>query len=298
MRFVRVAAFAVMPSLALLTTTAFAATGCWYPNEAKAAQLRDFHSSLMVGTLQCRMSNPEAVSRYNDFVVKQRGLLDANAQILKAHFVRENGVDAQGAYDRYATALANEQSKKHVDQGLCATVDMYVRTATSASHPDLLVMAQSLSQAPASSATCPPSSYTSYEADKPKPADVTVAPTAAVEAKPAEAVVMADAPADPAGVVVVHRGVTAAEPVAVAATPAAAEAAPAAAAAPATASREDALQAAVVALQAAATALQAASASDAPAKAAAATDAKPVQTVSTVKVEDAPVVPPKEETKP
>src|SRR5687768_571150 len=94
MRFVRVAALAVLPSLALVTTTTAAnATGsCWYPNEAKAAQLRDFQIRLMVGTLQCRSKNSAAVELYNAFIIKQRGLLDSNAQVLKTHFVRENGI--------------------------------------------------------------------------------------------------------------------------------------------------------------------------------------------------------------
>jgi hypothetical protein len=297
MRFVRVAALAATASLTLLTTTAYAAPSCWYPNEAKAAQLRDFHAMLMVGTLQCRTSNKFAIERYNDFVATQRGLLDANSSILKAHFLREHGIqDGQGAYDRYATSLANNQSAKADDPGFCSTIDTFIRMATAASQPDLLILAQSISPAPASG-PCSPTNYAATESATPAG---TATATVAATAEPAAAVASAAAPA-PELEVKTAATETAAGAVVIPAVAAAPEAAKtedakaATAAAPAV-SREDALQAAVVALQSAAAALQAASASTPAADPA--PPAKSVQTVAAVKVEDAPIVPPKEETKP
>lgn len=302
MRFARVAALAALPSLALLTTTAFAAPSCWYPNEVKAAQLRDFHAMLMVGTLQCRTSNKFAIERYNDFVSTQRGLLDANSNVLKAHFLREHGIqDGQGAYDRYATSLANNQSARASDAGFCSTIDTFIRMATAASQPDLLILAQSISTAPESGA-CPPANYAATEPAAPKDDS-----TAAVATEPATAAVAVAAPSDAKAAVA---AAPAAE-TALATAPAKAEPAPspvpdapkvaqtAAEAKPAAppVSREDALQAAVVALQSAAAALQAANTSAAPTEAAPAQEAK-AQTVAIVKVEDAPVVAPKEETTP
>jgi len=259
MRFVHVAALAALPSLALLSSTAYAADSCWYPNEAKAAQLRDFHTMLMVGALQCRVSNPQSIVLYNEFVGKQRGALDANAAILKTHFLREEGIQlGQSAYDRFATSRANGHSAKASAPDFCGNVDSFMRMATAASQPDLLILAQSLSPAPASGA-CPPSNYAASE-----PVAVATA------AEPAVATATTAAVVTPAVATVPAADKTAAAEPAVAET---------VAAVPAPVSREDAMQAAVVALQSAAAALQA---------------ANPVQTVAAVKIEDAPVVPPKE----
>src|SRR5687767_12274353 len=108
MRPVLVTAFAVVSSIALFTSNAQASTECWYPNEAKASMLRDFHAMLMVGALQCRGTNNLAIEQYNRFVTTHSGLLNANAQVLKVHFQRESGAQqAQFAYDRYVTSLAN-----------------------------------------------------------------------------------------------------------------------------------------------------------------------------------------------
>lgn len=287
MRFVRVAALAALPSLALFTANAAAATGCWYPNEAKAAQLRDFQIRLMVGTLQCRSKNSAAVELYNAFITKQRGLLDSNAQVLKTRFLRESGADAQRAYDRYATALANGNSANSDSADHCAKVDTLVRTATAASQPDLLILAQSMSTAPASEA-CPPSNYVLAEAKAVEaPAAATTAPA------PVEAVAAAAAPeATVQPAVATDAPLTPPEPAKAVEAPKV-EPAVVPAAAPAPASREDALQAAIVALQSATAALQAASASATTADAKPDPAPKQAQAV-VIKVQDAPVVPPKE----
>jgi hypothetical protein len=88
----RMAVVAAMSSLALMSSPVLA-ENCWYPHEMRAAQLRDFQSMLMVGTLQCKGANSAAVESYNRFVTKQRGLLDANNYVLKAHFLREAGIE-------------------------------------------------------------------------------------------------------------------------------------------------------------------------------------------------------------
>lgn len=194
MRFARVAALAVLPSLALFTSNAYASDSCWYPNEVKAAQLRDLQIKLMVGTLQCRSKNSSAVGQYNAFITKQRGLLDANAQILKTRFLRENGAKyGQAAYDRYATALANENSADSGASDYCANIDTLIRMATAASQPDLLVLAQTMSVAPVSG-PCSPSYYALAEGKVVEQPSVT--PPAAVEtARPAPVGTAAAAPA-------------------------------------------------------------------------------------------------------
>jgi hypothetical protein len=123
---------------------------------------------VMVGTLQCRHSNPFAVERYNEFVERHRGFLDANARILKAHFAREAAyVPVQDAYDKYATKLSNIQSAQNsLDPDFCGRVDLLVRTAASSSQSDLLSLAQAVADEPVSG-PCAPSGYAAAEPAKP-----------------------------------------------------------------------------------------------------------------------------------
>jgi hypothetical protein len=123
---------------------------------------------VMVGTLQCRHSNPFAVERYNEFVERHRGFLDANARILKAHFAREAAyVPVQDAYDKYATELSNIQSAQNsLDPDFCGRVDLLVRTAASSSQSDLLSLAQAVADEPVSG-PCAPSGYAAAEPAKP-----------------------------------------------------------------------------------------------------------------------------------
>lgn len=182
------AVVAAMSSLALMTSPVLA-ENCWYPHEMRAAQLRDFQSMLMVGTLQCKGANSGAVESYNRFVTKQRGLLDANNYVLKAHFLREEGIEKGGAaYDGYATSLANNRAARLGDPAFCPTVDTFVTLAEAASAPELQRLAEMVSEAPASG-TCPPSSY---YAGTGGPATVTV------ETPAVQAAVAVETPADPA----------------------------------------------------------------------------------------------------
>ena len=112
---------------------------------------------LMVGTLQCKGANAAAVEAYNRFVTKQRGLLDANNYVLKAHFLREQGIEkGAAAYDGYATSLANNRAARLGDPAFCPTIDTFVTLAEAASAPELQRLAEMVSEAPASG-TCPPS---------------------------------------------------------------------------------------------------------------------------------------------
>lgn len=114
---------------------------------------------LMVGTLQCKGGNATAVEQYNRFVTKQRGLLDANNYVLKAHFMREAGIEnGSAAYDGYATSLANNRAARLGDPGFCPTVETFVTLAEAASAPELQRLAEMVSEPP-DSGTCPPSNW-------------------------------------------------------------------------------------------------------------------------------------------
>jgi hypothetical protein len=184
----RMAVVAAMSSLVLMSSPVLA-ENCWYPHEMRAAQLRDFQSMLMVGTLQCKGANSAAVESYNRFVTKQRGLLDANNYVLKAHFLREEGIEKGGAaYDGYATSLANNRAARLGDPAFCPTVETFATLAEAASAAELQRLAEMVSEPPASG-TCPPSNYYSGTGG---PATVTV------ETPAAQAAVAVATPADPA----------------------------------------------------------------------------------------------------
>jgi hypothetical protein len=288
----RVAAFAAMTSLVFIPSISQAASSCWYPNEARAAQVRGLQTMLMVGTLQCRRSYQASEGLYNDFVVNQRRFLDANIQILKARFTRENGEAAgQAAYDRFGTSLANQYSEQLDDPEFCRTVQQFARIAAGASRQELLELADAVA-APPASGFCRPSAYgfdqdrVSDRRDPPPPPRVAIASdvdgpapiaVAAVTATPeptlAQAAPASAAEPEPAAASDAKLELAAAAPVAAAdplpaLVPAAAKlelieqvkAEPAAS--PDSPKRGDALQAAIAALQSAVVALQAATAAE------------------------------------
>jgi hypothetical protein len=289
---IKLAAFAAMTSLALVPAIAEANSGCWYPNEARAAQLRDLQTKLMVGTLHCRRSTPSVVDHYNDFVSAKRDILEAHNQILKVRFHREEGGDlgeSQASYDRYHTDSANYFSASSSDLGAsdCRRIVSLSRMAAQMSDQDLLTLADSIVEAPASGA-CRPSNF-SYRDEPFRDARIAGAeqssPAVAgfAQAAPVSNEVALDPPAFREA---------AAEPVPVQMAdlnPQTAAVVTQAKAEPAAVSSADALKAAVVALQAATAALQAVAAA-APEAAVSVDAAAPGPSLQMV--QPAPVVPP------
>jgi hypothetical protein len=204
----------------------------------------------MVGTLKCRNVSASSVDLYNAFITKQRPILDSNSNVLKAHFMRENGISkGQAAYDKFSTVLANRHSRTPEDPEFCTTIESFSRLAAAASHDDLMVLAQSLVEAPVSSACSAARQPIVMSEAKAEPE---VVPEAVLAAAPAPA--PAPQPALAAKAAVIQQASAEADPKA-----------------PAPA-RDEALNAAIGALQAAVAALQAAS-SPGP------VEAKPEQTV-------------------
>lgn len=158
----KMAAFAVVSSLALTSTLASAREGCWYPNEAKAAQLLEFNSRLMAGAFQCRDKNPSVMAHYNTFVNNQREVLQAHDSILKARFDREAG-DKKGrgkhAYDQYlASATQHYSQTPEWNERDCARVVSLARVASQLPREELLMLSGSIVDAPLSG-PCRPSRY-------------------------------------------------------------------------------------------------------------------------------------------
>lgn len=281
MSVLRLAALAALTSLACFPSAA-RASACWYPEEARAAQVRGLQTMLMVGTLQCRHRSRLSESLYTDFILSQRGLLDANSAILKARFIRENGPGGERAYDRFGTRLANQYSERLDDPDLCATVHRLARHAAGASERELLRLADTVAEPPVSGECRPvdyayePSgrenSFARYEARRAaQPPRIAIAdhaepapPTA--NAAPVEIAGAADAAATARKLERVLEATSSAAATALPAAPAEAKVQPAAqveavpAPAPAQADRDEALRVAIAALQSAVAALQAASA--------------------------------------
>jgi len=254
MRVARRAAVTTLLSTIIMFGTNAYATSCWYPNEIKAAQLRDLHARLMVGTLHCRANNPVFESEYNDFVEHRRTVLDKNIAILKDHFQREAGEDAQIAYDRYSTVLANAQaSQDYANPDTCAQIGMLLRAAAAADDRDLLLLAQTVERVPESNG-CPAAAVATAASAPAPAAQATLAAAKPAgtppEALPGDASAIPPAPTEP-----VKTELSAATP----AAPTVATSPPASAD-----SRDQAMQAAIAALQAATVALQSVSTTPAP----------------------------------
>ncbi|HEY0413834.1 MAG TPA: hypothetical protein VGD66_11910 [Allosphingosinicella sp.] len=96
-----------------------AAMSCWNAEGAAAAQLRDLQSRLMVATLRCRAIGVDVLTAYNDFVRENRSTIQAANGVLKAQFVTGYGREGDAAYDRFATALANEYGGDATTGQLC-----------------------------------------------------------------------------------------------------------------------------------------------------------------------------------
>jgi hypothetical protein len=166
----KAAGILALVSTALVCNGASAQAGCWYPNEAKAAQLVQLNMKLMVGALHCRDKTPQVVETFNRFVTAHGALLQANHNILKNHFEREEPDYGGGsrAYRDFLTLAGNQHSATPAarDIGDCDSIIALSRMASGLPEGGLLMLAESLTKAPASG-PCRPSQYTFEEAPLP-----------------------------------------------------------------------------------------------------------------------------------
>ena len=118
---------------------------CWNSATLRAAKVRDLQTLLMVGALQCRARQPEALSRYNEFVRTHRDAISAHNDVLKAHFLAGDGVAVgQRAYDRFTTMLANGHAANASGPGFCDAVASLAAEAGRASASGLERLAESM----------------------------------------------------------------------------------------------------------------------------------------------------------
>lgn len=149
MSMMRMAASAAVCFVTLFSGQAIAAgdAQCWQPYEVEAAKVRDLHVMLMLGTLKCQSANPQIASKYDAFIQKKSGQLNSYNSILKARFMRTNGIaDGQRFYEEFNTRLGNWQSGSAQPGNVCEITDTLLTLATNADRDELPMLAQSFSE--------------------------------------------------------------------------------------------------------------------------------------------------------
>lgn len=147
----RMAAGAACCLVALVSGQA-AASGdaqCWQSYEVEAARVHDLHVMLMLGSLKCRAANSEIPGKYEAFFEKQHGSLNSYNNILKARFMRVNGIaDGQRVYEEFTTRLGNSYSNSAQMSSLCQMTDTLLTLATNAGDKELPLLARNFSETP------------------------------------------------------------------------------------------------------------------------------------------------------
>src|SRR3546814_17888627 len=110
----------------------------------------------MMGTLKCGSAGSPLEAQYNNFINIHRGALTSHNNVLKARFMRENGiVGGQEAYDSFTTGLANSHSARAQTANFCDVADTLVKLAEASADGDLVALAINFSDRPAGvGATC------------------------------------------------------------------------------------------------------------------------------------------------
>lgn len=85
---------------------------CAKPAEKQAFDVAGLKSQLMVTAISCQHEE-----RYNSFVGKYRGQLQASEKALNGYFSRSFGRTATQEHDNYITALANAESQDGLKHG-------------------------------------------------------------------------------------------------------------------------------------------------------------------------------------
>lgn len=85
---------------------------CAQPKEMEAIRIRALQTELMMAGLSCNGQR-----HYNRFVQNYRSELKQYARILRGYFVRGYGDDAENEMNQFITQLANESSKRSLQNG-------------------------------------------------------------------------------------------------------------------------------------------------------------------------------------
>jgi hypothetical protein len=188
------ASLAAVAATCLLTfstvSQSHAAASCWQPFEVEAARVRDLQTLLMMTTLKCGSAGSAIEAQYNSFVAKKKTLLVSHNNVLKARFMRENGIgQGQAAYDSFTTGLANSHSSRAQSAHFCEMGGTLLTLAEGSTEDELSTLARSFSETTAGVGdACP------LNAPAPEPVPAVIA--AVTSSDPVQP---AAAPATPAG---------------------------------------------------------------------------------------------------
>lgn len=145
----RMAAGAACCIVALSSVQAAAAEAgqCWQSYEVEAAKVRDLHIMLMLGALRCKAVNKDISDKYEAFIAQKSGLLSSYNNVLKARFMRVNGIgDGQRAYEAFNTRLGNSHSGLVQAASYCEMADTLLTLATGAQDRELPQLASNFSE--------------------------------------------------------------------------------------------------------------------------------------------------------
>jgi hypothetical protein len=144
------AALGLAAAALLAAQPAEAAMGCWAPESAAAAKVRDFQSRLMVATLRCRAIGVDVLTAYNDFVRENRSTLQAANGVIRAQFASGYGTEGETAYDHFTTALANGYGADATNDTVCDETAAAAQEAAAAAGDvtKLLALADRVGPAP------------------------------------------------------------------------------------------------------------------------------------------------------
>ncbi len=106
-----VIAFVLLIILACAAHIAEAKMACAFKNEKNALDARAMQSQMMVAALSC--GNQQ---KYNSFIKKFQAEFIECGKNLKTYFTRNYHNDADRQMNKFITSIANEASKKSLDQ--------------------------------------------------------------------------------------------------------------------------------------------------------------------------------------
>jgi hypothetical protein len=99
--------------LAMASTPAVAAPGCWSAELLQAAKLRQLDVMLMVGSLRCRTSGQDYRASYDRFLLRHRPMLGkVNQAILTEMRAKLGPIGALEALDQASVRMANQYGEQ------------------------------------------------------------------------------------------------------------------------------------------------------------------------------------------
>ena len=136
----RFGAMAACAGIALASTQASATQYemCFDETAALSAEIHQFQTMLMVGSLKCRSLDPSSLRRYGDFVTSRNGDLAVHTDKVRGAFNQRYGPAAGTRMFRlYETSLGNSFSRIDMTPATCQDLGTYARMAERANHADI-----------------------------------------------------------------------------------------------------------------------------------------------------------------